>query len=186
VVDNEPSELAAAFETRAQEAANRLEQLWRAAEFTADGRFVQYQLEGQTPSIEDLDRAGVPALEDGIASDGTGLQTMTGKTSTVGAQQSGETEQATLAVEQSGERPTQESTTGESATNSPGDSDGCPPAESLDESEEQYRTGMLEKLAQWAPPADFDDGSSQHPDPRIYYDGEPLGERDARQVGTGR
>ncbi|TKA38428.1 hypothetical protein B0A54_10719 [Friedmanniomyces endolithicus] len=196
--DNEPSELAAAFEVRAQEAANRLEQLWRVAEFTDDGKFVQYQLEGQRPSIEDPDRAKVPTLPNGIVSDGAGLQTLTGKTSTAGAQQSEERECATLAIEQPGEHLSQEAATVESATDSPSDRDDWLPAERLNavvnrvgkeglaewkKERRDRKKRLCAKIALWVRPADFDDGSSQHPDPRIYYDGEDLGKRDARLLG---
>lgn len=47
-------------------------------------------------------------------------------------------------------------------------------------------TARLAKLANWEPPQDFDDGSSNYPNPRTFYDGPSLGQLDAERLKLAR
>ena len=42
---------------------------------------------------------------------------------------------------------------------------------------------LVDKLKRWEPSSDFDYGSSKHPDPKHYYKGPPLSEKDLKTLG---
>ena len=48
---------------------------------------------------------------------------------------------------------------------------------------EQQVASIVAQLSEWKAPEGFDDGSSNHPDPRQYYRGPPLALLDLQKLG---
>ncbi|EHK99037.1 hypothetical protein M7I_5122 [Glarea lozoyensis 74030] len=163
----DPDALSKAFESKAIERENELLEIWRKASKTEKGDGLIKMVEENPDyksSSKGLDRSSVPATPDPAAMNYGRAIAMFGVPDEPGKDQRQESESAEPL-----DLPPQT------------DRQAILPRDSP--TRDERRKTLIAQLKAWEAPEDFDNGSSNHPDPRQFYNGPPLALLDLQKLG---